>query len=118
MDKIILLYFLLHTGLYAQGQQGEKQQLETQCLQCHMIHQIPNELIYQRYLMKYSTDDGMGKAIKEYLKNPEKENSIMPLPFFLKFPMKEAFVSDDENLEKNIRAFLDMYDVKKKLVLP
>ncbi|MCW8822019.1 MAG: hypothetical protein OQK45_07305 [Sulfurovum sp.] len=118
MDKIILLYFLLYAGLYAQESQGEKQQLENQCLQCHMKHQIPNELIYQRYLMKYSTADGMGKAIKEYLKHPKKENSIMPLPFFLKFPMKEALVLDDENLEKNIRMFLDMYDVKKKLVLP
>ncbi len=109
---------MFYAGLYGDESSEGKQDLHDTCLHCHIQQQIPDELIYQRYLMKYSTSDGMAKAIKVYLKNPKKENSIMPLPFFLKFPMKEVSALDDENLEKNIRAFLDRYDVRKKLVLP
>lgn len=104
--------------LSAEEISAETQQLQEECLQCHAQEQIPNELIYRRYLMKYSTAKGMERAIKMYLKNPKKENSIMPLPFFSKFSMKEALALDDENLEKNIHSFLDRYDVKKRLVLP
>ncbi len=109
---------MLYVGLYAEEFSSAKQQLQSQCLQCHTQDQIPNELIYRRYLMKYSTQEAMKKAILKYLKDPQKENSIMPPPFFSKFPMKEALELDDENLEKSIRAFLDAFDLKNKLVLP
>lgn len=109
---------MFYAGLYGNESSKGDQDLQNKCLHCHIQQQIPDELIYGRYLMKYSTVDGMRKAIKEYLKNPKKENSIMPLPFFLKFPMKEVSDLNDETLEKNIDAFLDALDVKKKLVLP
>ncbi len=96
----------------------DKQQLQQKCLQCHNQEQIPNELIYRRYLMTYSTQEAMKTAIMKYLKNPKQENSIMPHPFFSKFPMKEASDLDDENLKKNIQTFLNIFDLKKKLVLP
>ncbi|WP_309499322.1 hypothetical protein [Sulfurovum sp.] len=119
MEKVIRIFiFVCCSALYGQEVGIQAQQLQEACLKCHIQEQIPDELIYKRYLMKYSTTKSMEKAIENYLKNPKKENSIMPPPFFLKFPMKEALVLDDENLEKNIRAFLDMFDVKKKLVLP
>lgn len=104
--------------LCAQETSTQAQQLQDACLGCHTQEQIPDEMIYRRYLMKYSTAKNMKSAIKNYLKNPKKENSIMPPPFFLKFPMKEALALEDENLEKYIGAFIDRYDVKKNLVLP
>lgn len=119
MGKIILLCMVFYSNvLYAQKSSVSSQQLQETCLQCHTKEQIPDELIYRRYLMKYSTAEGMANAIKIYLKDPKKEHSIMPPPFFSKFPMKEASALDDEKLEKNIGSFLDRYDVKKKLVLP
>jgi len=118
MGKIIFLCIMMYVGLYAEESSAEKQQLRETCLQCHIQEQIPSELIYRRYLMTYSTQEEMQNAIFNYLKDPKKENSIMPPPFFFKFPMKEALDLDDETLEKNIRAFLDTFDVKKKLVLP
>jgi hypothetical protein len=42
----------------------------------------------------------------------------MPSQFFLKFPRKEAILGEEVNLAKNIGLFLEMFDVKKKLVLP
>lgn len=110
---------LVSIGAYADNITiDDKQQVQQKCLQCHDQEQIPNGLIYRRYLMTYSTQEAMKTAIMEYLKNPKQENSIMPHPFFSKFPMKEVSDLDDETLKKNIQTFLKILDLKKKLVLP
>jgi hypothetical protein len=54
----------------------------------------------------------------EYLKNPKRENSIMPEQFFLKFPMKKRVDLNDTLLYKKIKEYIDFYDVRKKLILP
>jgi hypothetical protein len=68
--------------------------------------------------MKYSTHEAMTVAMAKYLRNPKDKDSIMPSQFFLKFPRKEAILGEEVNLAKNIGLFLEMFDVKKKLVLP
>jgi len=96
----------------------DKQQLQKECLQCHVKQQIPSALIYRRYLMKYSTFERMEKAMFSYIKKPDQKHSIMPPQFFLKFPMKESLILDDDTLKKMIKSYLNTFDVKKKLVLP
>ena len=118
MGKIIFLCILFYVELYASEKLSEKEELQSKCLQCHTKNQIPNALIYKRYLVKYSTNDAMTHAIMKYLKDPKKENSAMPPPFFSKFPMQRTLDLDDAILEQNTRAFLDTFDVKKKLILP
>ena len=118
MGKIIFLGLLLCVSTYAQESSMAKEQFHETCLNCHIQNQIPNELIYRRYLMKYSTHEAMTVAIAKYLRSPKDKDSIMPSQFFLKFPRKEAILSEDANLAKNIGLFLEMFDVKKKLVLP
>ncbi len=118
MGKIIFLCTIFYVSVYGGKTSSEEIELQSKCLQCHKKDQIPNVLIYRRYLMKYSTQEAIEKAILKYLKDPKKENSIMPPPFFLKFPMKKALDFDDETLKKNISTFLNTFDVKKKLVLP
>jgi len=118
MGKIIFLCIIFNVGVYAGESLSAKQQLQNNCLQCHIQEQIPSELIYRRYLMKNNNQNEMQKAIFNYLKDPKKENSIMHPPFFFKFPMKEALKLDDETLEKNIDAYLDTGEEKKKLNLP
>ena len=92
--------------------------LEKNCLNCHKKEQIPNYLIYKRYLLKYSSQKRIKKAIFLYLKNPKQKNSIMPKPFFLKFPMKKAINLTDKELKQSINAFVEKFDVKKRLILP
>ena len=41
----------------------------------------------------------------------------MPSQFFLKFPMKEKIVLEDEILKADIKAFINYFDIKKKLML-
>jgi len=119
MGKIIFFFALLCIVGHAQNVNVEdKQQLQKECLQCHVDQQIPSALVYRRYLMKYSTFERMEGAIFAYIKNPDQKHSIMPLQFFLKFPMKEATTLDDDMLQKMIKSYLNTFDVKKKLVLP
>ena len=118
MGKIIFLSILFYVDLYASEKESEKEELQSKCLACHTKNQIPNELIYKRYLVKYSTKDAMTQEIVKYLKDPKQKNSVMPPPFFTKFPMKNALDLDDAILEQNTRVFLDIFDMKKKLTLP
>ena len=104
-------------SVFAQELQVRNSTLERTCLACHKEQQIPSSLIYKRYLMKYSTDGRMEEAMFKYLKDPKKEQSIMPAPFFLKFPMKEKLSLDDAVLRDNIQAYLEKYSMKKRLML-
>lgn len=119
MGKIIFLFMIFSISILAENMTiEEKHQLQKNCLECHHLEQIPNELIYRRYLMTYSTKEAMQEAIIKYMKHPKQENSIMPPPFFSKFTMKQASELNDETLKKNIQRFLDTFDLKKKLVPP
>ena len=116
MGKIVWILSVFTLFLTAQELQNDNA-LQLNCLNCHQDQQIPSSLIYKRYLMKYSTEKRMEDAMFAYLKNPSKPFSIMPAPFFLKFPMKEKIELDDVTLRKNIKSYLDTFDIKKKLVL-
>ena len=95
----------------------EAETLEQACFSCHRIQKVPSELIYRRYLLRYSTAPAIEKALIRYLKNPQKEHSIMPQEFFMKFPIKKAMKRDEKVLRKDIKRYLDSFDIKKKLIL-
>jgi len=106
-------------GSICQGEEKVKMSktFEQNCMLCHTKEQIPNKLMYRRYLMKYSSNTRMKEAIFTYLKNPKKSNSIMPPPFFLKFPMCKKLELGDDILRANIKEYLDYFDLKKHLIL-
>ena len=117
MGKIVFFVFLLCILANAKDLSvEEKQQLQKECLACHVKQQIPSALIYRRYLMKYSTFAPMQKAMLSYIKNPDPKHSIMPPQFFLKFPMKEVSSLDDVTLQKRIESYLNTFGIKKKLI--
>jgi len=117
MGKLSVVWISLTLFVLAEKVPVSDVSLQQKCLNCHHHQQIPNTLIYKRYLMKYSTEKRMEDAMFAYLKNPSKAFSIMPAPFFLKFPMKKKIKLDDVTLRKNIKSYLDTFDIKKKLVL-
>jgi hypothetical protein len=71
--------------------------MKNSCLACHEKNQIPDEIIYKRYLLKYSTDKNIKNAIISYLKKPNQKNSVMPSIFFSKFPMKKKMDVNEYN---------------------
>ena len=91
--------------------------LEKNCLSCHIKEKIPSELIYRRYLTRYSTHRAIKSTLLSYLKNPKKRDSIMPKQFFLKFPEKKFVDLNSSLLEKNIDDYIDYFDLKKQLKL-
>lgn len=109
MEKIIL-FCIITIGLVAQANT-----LEQTCLACHKREQIPSELIYKRYLMNFSSQKRIEREMFLYLKNPQKSASIMPAQFFLRFPMKSALTLDDDSLKKQIKAYIENFDIKKKI---
>ena len=113
MEKIVtsmMLILTLCTGM-------DDVTLQHMCLECHQAQKIPSELIYRRYLMRYSTSARIESAMISYLKMPQKEHSIMPPQFFLKFPMKEAFDKNETALESGVRKYIEKYDIRKRLIL-
>ena len=114
MGKIVITLGFLSLFLYASEVDLEFKKV---CLECHKQQQIPSGLIYKRYLLKYSNNKYIKKAMLSYIKNPKKENSIMPKPFFLKFPMKDKIILDDSTLHRYIQLYIEMFDIRKKLIL-
>jgi len=117
MGKISITFIVLTLFSFASESTVTKTSLEVNCLHCHQEQQIPSNLIAKRYLMQYSTDNRIEEAMFKYLKDPKKEHSIMPAPFFSKFSMKEKSQLDDVSLKQNIKVFFEKYNIKKKLVL-
>jgi len=92
-------------------------QLEHYCLECHREQRLPDNLIYRRYLIKYSSRARIEKALMAYLKHPSEKRSIMPAEFFLRFPMREPIKLEDSVLRENIQRYIDYFDVRKRLRL-
>jgi DNA primase len=87
------------------------------CVNCHEESNIPDIVIYKRYLLKYSNDKRMKKAIIDYLKNPSKKTSIMPHQFIEKFGFKKAVKLPINQLESNVEEFLNRHSLKKRLYI-
>ena len=115
MEKIVIFTLLVSTVLIANVADTA---LQKNCINCHVEQKIPSELIYRRYLRKYSTHRVIKEMLFVYLQNPNRENSIMPKQFFLKFPEKEVLDLNETTLKENIDAYLNYFNVKRQLVLP
>ncbi len=118
MEKVMIKSLLISTFIITTATAEVPAIIQNNCLACHTKQKIPTELIYRRYLLKYSTNTKIKQRLFSYLKKPNKESSIMPKQFFLKFPEKESLDLNDTILNKSIDAYLDYFDIKKKLVLP
>jgi hypothetical protein len=90
---------------------------EDACLKCHVENNVPTDVIYKRYLLKYSSKDKIREAMVTYLKKPIAERTIMPPRFIDIFGLKEMMKLSDAELNKYVNELIDSFDVKKKLTL-
>jgi len=112
----MILVFVLFV-LYLNADNVSDNELNKGCLSCHEKERIPSRLIYKKYLLKYSSKDRIAKAMFEYIKNPSKEKSSLPKQFFLKFSLKNATNQENKYIKKQIRSYIDYYDMIKLLHL-
>ena len=101
----------------AAGAMSASQSFEETCIKCHQAKEIPNEVIYKRYLLKYSSKIKIREAIVSYLKNPMTQKSIMPPQFIKIFGLKEALKLSDAELNRHVDELINRYSIKKKLYI-
>ena len=87
------------------------------CMSCHNEQSIPFEMIYKRYLIKYSSKSEIKKAIFIMCKNPSIEKSIVPRGFLRRFGVKKPCKISDSDLSIAIDDFINYYDILKKIKL-
>ncbi len=110
-----LLFFC--TVLTAAAQPPADPVLERNCLECHREQKLPDNLIYRRYLLKYSSLERIEKALVSYLRHPSEATSIMPAEFFLRFPLREPIELADDALHQSVQKYIQYFDIRKKLRL-
>lgn len=101
---IILLISCLFSSVY-----------ENNCISCHKDIPVSIDKYFYRYLLKYSSEKSVKKAMFEYLKSPNKEKTIMPEAFVSRFGIKKRTTLSDLELQKALDEYWEIYKVFGKL---
>jgi hypothetical protein len=107
MAKLILVVFL-HVGLFASVYQKN-------CVECHMKMPVKIDKFFYRYLLKHSSEVRVKSALREYLKNPTRETTILQEGLINRFGIKERTTLSDEELKEAIDEYWEIYKVFGKL---
>ncbi len=85
------------------------------CVKCHKEISLSLEKLFYEYLLKYSSEIETKYAIKEYLLNPNREDSILTDEDFKRYGIKKKSSLPPKDLEKAIDEYWDIYKVFGKL---
>ncbi|WP_428023072.1 hypothetical protein [Arcobacter sp.] len=106
--KIFILAFIFISFSFASV-------YENNCISCHKNLPVSIDKYFYRYLLKYSSKTSVNKAMLEYLKNPTKDTTIMPEAFISRFGVKQPTSLSDEELQKALDEYWEIYKVFGKL---
>ncbi|MCK4737696.1 MAG: hypothetical protein KAT10_03980 [Sulfurimonas sp.] len=107
MVKTALLILILSSFLNASL-------FEEECLYCH-TNDFKFNMMMKKYTTKYSSEKRIKKAIFEYLKNPTKDKSVLPLGYINRFGIKEKTELDDKTLREMIDIYYKQFNLKSKI---
>ncbi len=88
---------------------------EKNCISCHKKLPVTIDKYFYRYLLKYSSEKNVKKAMFNYLKTPNKNTTIMPEAFIKRFGVKKKTELSDEQLQKALEIYWEKYKVFGKL---
>lgn len=108
MARLILMAFLFLNISFADV-------YENNCVSCHEKQPISIDKYFYRYLLKYSSQRSVKEAMTNFLKNPNKDTTIMPEAFIERFGIKEKTNLTDEQLKKALDIYWEKYKVFGKL---
>ncbi len=108
MVKIFITVLLLVAGLKASV-------YEKNCVVCHAKLPINIDKFFYSYLLKYSSGIETKYAIKLYLQNPKRENSILNDALLNRFGVKKKSNLNEKDLTKAIDEYWDKYKIIGKL---
>jgi hypothetical protein len=107
MAKIVLFILLASTiqaSIYTSN-----------CIPCHQKHSIGLDKLFYLYLLKYSSEIETKYAIKEYLKNPIKKDSILDEQLLKDIKIKQKSRLSENELKRAIDEYWNIYKVFGKL---
>ena len=85
MVRIFFFIRLISISLFA----AKNDIYETDCVKCHNRIPVTIDKYFYRYLLKYSSEKEVKKAMFNFLKNPKKEDSLMSESFINRFGVKK-----------------------------
>jgi len=88
---------------------------EKNCVSCHKKIPVSIDKYFYRYLLKYSSKTNVKAAMKNYLKIPTKQHTIMPDAFINRFGIKKPTKLNDKQLDEALEIYWDKYKVFGKL---
>lgn len=88
---------------------------KSNCIKCHKKLPVSIDKYFYRYLLKYSSEKSVKKAMTDYLKKPNKDTTIMPEAFIKRFGVKKRTRLSDKQLEKALDTYWEKYKVFGKL---
>ena len=111
MVRIIFFISLISISLFA----AENDIYETDCVKCHNRTPVTIDKYFYRYLLKYSSEKEVKKAMFNFLKNPKKEDSLMSESFINRFGVKKKTKLSDKKLKEALDIYWEKYKVFGKL---
>ena len=103
-----MVKFFLLVGLVVTLNAGVYQ---TNCVACHNKLPVSIDKYFYRYLLKYSSEKDLKKAMLHYLKNPTKEESVMAEAFISRFGVKKKSKLSNAELKKALHEYWYIYKV-------
>ena len=113
MVKVFLVLFLIISSLNAA--KDEDGIYETNCVKCHSKLPVTIDKYFYRYLLKYSSEKDVKKAMFDYMKNPTIEKTIMAESFITRFGIKKKTNLSDDKLMEALDIYWDEYKIFNKL---
>ncbi len=88
---------------------------EKNCVSCHNKLPVSIDKYFYRYLLKYSSEKSVKKAMFNYLKEPSTKTTIMPEAFIKRFGIKKPTKLDNKKLKEALDIYWEKYKVFGKL---
>ena len=86
MVRVFLICSLFILFLFAKD---EKNIYETNCVKCHSRLPVSIDKYFYRYLLEYSSERAVKKAMFDFLKNPSADTTILPEQLINRFGVKK-----------------------------
>lgn len=109
MVKNLLLIITLSLALEA------KSPYEHHCVSCHEGMTITLDKFFFRYLLKYSSESDVKKALFAYMKNPKAETSILEPWLINRIGTKKRTSLSDKELQDALDEYWETYKVFGKV---
>lgn len=113
MVKVFLILFLMIISL--QAADNEENIYESNCVKCHSKLPVTIDKYFYRYLLKYSSEKDVKKAMFDYMKNPTVEKTIMAESFITRFGIKKKTNLSDDKLMEALDIYWNEYKIFDKL---